>query len=423
MSRRIAVVGAGWAGLAGAVECAAGGARVALFEMAPLAGGRARDIAASDAGLDNGQHICIGAYSETLRILARVGVSERDAFVRMPLRLVDAEGLGLRLPAGRPQLAFARGVLGRRGWRLRDRLALLRSAFAWTRGGFACAPGATVADLAAELPAAVRRELIEPLCVAALNTPLDIASGTVFLRVLRDALASGPGASDLLLPKLGLGSVLPGPALGWLEARGATVRLASRVDRIEPAGGGWLVDGVAFDAVLVAASTSEATRLLASHDAAWARRACELRYEPIVTVYATSRGTRLPEPLLALHPDATRPAQFVFDRGQLGGPSGLLAFVISSAAAWVERGLDASEAATLTQARSELRAHLRGPLEPLRTVVEKRATFRCTPLLDRPAMRIAPGLVAAGDYVEGPYPSTLEGAVRSGVAAARAALA
>jgi len=93
------------------------------------------------------------AYRETLRTLQRIGVGERDAFVRMPLRLVDAEGFGLRLPAGQPQLAFARGVLGRRGWRLRDRLALLRCAFTWARGGFVCAPEATVADLAAALRA------------------------------------------------------------------------------------------------------------------------------------------------------------------------------------------------------------------------------------------------------------------------------
>jgi hypothetical protein len=53
----------------------------------------------------------------------------------------------------------------------------------------------------------------------------------------------------------------------------------------------------------------------------------------------------------------------------------------------------------------------------LRVVAEKRATFRCTPGLDRPPTALGPGLVAAGDYIEGPYPATLEGAVRSGEAA------
>ena len=426
MGARVAVIGAGWSGLAAALEATSLGAAVTLFEMAPAAGGRARDLdAGSNDGLDNGQHICIGAYAETLRLMAAVGVAEGDAFLRTPLRLVDARGEGLRLPSGSAMPAFVRGVLRRRGWSWRERIALLRAAGAWARGGFACSPQATVAELAATLPPAVRRELIEPLCVAALNTPADAASGAVFLRVLRDALAAGRGASDLLLPRRGLSALLPAPALARLDAAGARIRLGHRVERLErmaTADGRWLLDGEGFDAVVVAASAVESSRLVAPHDAAWAARAAALRYEPIVTVYARRAGARLPEPMLLLPADDARPAQFVFDRGRLGGPEGLLAFVVSGAAGWVERGLAATEAATLTQAHGELAAHLDGPLEPVRTIVEKRATFRCTPGLDRPPAAIAPGLAAAGDFVAGPYPATLEGAVRSGVAAARSLL-
>jgi hydroxysqualene dehydroxylase len=57
----------------------------------------------------------------------------------------------------------------------------------------------------------------------------------------------------------------------------------------------------------------------------------------------------------------------------------------------------------------------------VQTVVEKRATFACTPGLQRPRMQVIPGvqsLTACGDYVEGPYPATLEGAVLSGTAVA-----
>jgi predicted NAD/FAD-dependent oxidoreductase len=161
---------------------------------------------------------------------------------------------------------------------------------------------------------------------------------------------------------------------------------------------------------------------VAPHDPAWAARAAALRYEPIVTVYAQQRGHAPARADAASSADDERPAQFVFDRGRLGGPAGLLAFVISGADAWVARGLAAAEAATLAQARDELAAHLAGPLRALRTIVEKRATFRCTPLLDRPPASVAPGLAVAGDYVDGPYPATLEGAVRSGTAAARSLL-
>lgn len=421
--REIAVVGAGWAGLAAAVEATRAGARVTLLEMAQLAGGRARDVVSHGSVLDNGAHICIGAYRETLRLLREVGVEEGQAFERSPLTLVDAEGRGLRMRGGTPIPAFALAVLGRGGWSWRDRFSLLRVAARWRRSGFRALPDATVADLAADLPAAVRRDFIEPLCIAALNTSMAEASGAVFLRVLHDALAGSPGAADLLLPRVGLGSLFPQPALAWLERAGATVRLAHRAERIDRDGGTWRIDDVLADRVIVAASAAEAARLTAPHAGGWAALAAALRYEPIVTVYARSAGCTLPQSLIALHADAERPAQFVFDRGRLGGEPGMLAFVISGASSWVERGTAATEAATLAQANAELARFLRAPLVVVRTIVEKRATFACTPGLARPPMNVAGGLFACGDYLDGPYPATLEGAVRSGVAAARAALA
>lgn len=419
----IAVVGAGWAGLAAAVEATRAGARVTLLEMAQAPGGRARDVVSHGGVLDNGAHICIGAYRETLRLLREIGVAEKDVFERLPLTLVDAEGRGLRMRGGAPLPAFALAVLGRRGWSWRERFALLRVASRWRGAGFRAMPGETVADLAADLPPAVRRDFIEPLCVAALNTPMAQASGAVFLRVLHDALGDTPGAADLLLPRVGLGSLFPEPALAWLERAGATIRLAHRVERIDRDGTSWRIDGIRADRVVVAASAAEAARLAAPHAAGWAALAAGLRYEPIITVYARSAGCILPVPLLTLRADAARPAQFVFDRGRLGGESGVLAFVISGAAAWVERGAAATEAATLKQANAELGRFLRAPLALVRTIVEKRATFACIPGLARPPLIVTPGLLACGDYLDGPYPATLEGAVRSGVAAAHAALA
>ena len=421
---RVAVVGAGWAGLAAAVEATQRGHEVALFEMAAQLGGRARrvDIQAGDATweLDNGQHILIGAYQETLRLMRLVGADPQQAFLRTPLRLVGPDGLGLSLPPGAPVLAFARGVLGQRGWALTDRLRLLAHAGGWMVGGFRCDSAITVAQLTAALPACIRQDLIDPLCVAALNTPATEASATVFLRVLRDALFSGPGSADLLLPKWRLSELLPEPAAAWLGAAGARIELSTRVTQIQPDGAAWKVNGQAFDHVVLATPPAEASRLTAALQPAWAQAAAALRYEPIVTVYAQSPGTRLPEPMLLLKSDETQnPAQFVFDLGQLGGPEGLLALVVSGAAPWVERGAEVTTAASLLQAQAALQACLKSPLRVVKHLTEKRATFRCTPALARPSGLIAPGLFAAGDYVEGPYPASLEGAVRSGLAAAR----
>jgi squalene-associated FAD-dependent desaturase len=418
--RAVAVIGGGWAGLAAAVEATCRGARVSLFEMAPQLGGRARAIVADDGlVLDNGQHICIGAYRATLRLLQTVGVEESSAFLRTRLCLVDGEGAGLRLGGGPPFLAFARAVARHPVWPWRSKIALLRLAGAWLLARFHCPPARTVAGLTETLPQDVREEFVEPLCVAALNTPARDASGQVFLRVLGDALFAGHGSADLLLPRVDLGELLPTPAARWLADAGAGMRLRHRVEAIERDGASWRVDGARFDAVVLAAPPIESARLARPIDPGWADTAAGLHYEPIVTIYLRSEGAVLPQPMLALRHGADRPAQFVFDRGQLGGPPGLLAFVVSGAQAWVEAGAEATLEATRRQAEATLGPWLRAPLETVRSITERRATIRCTPMLQRPPMAIAPNLVAAGDHVEGPYPSTLEGAVRSGNAAAR----
>jgi squalene-associated FAD-dependent desaturase len=423
--RTLAVIGGGWAGLAAAVRAVQAGWEVTLFEMAPAAGGRARSLEADADGtrLDNGQHILIGAYRRTLDLMATVGADAERLLHRQPLELRYPDGAGLRLPAGPAWLVFGVGVARAQGWTWRDKLALVGHAARWMAAGFRCAPGLTVDALCRSLPPAVRALLIDPLCVAALNTPAREASAAVFLRVLRDSLFSGPGSSDLLLPRAPLASLLPEPATAWLRARGARVLEGRRVMRLEAQAHGWAVDGEAFDAVVLAASAAESARLAVPHAPAWAARAGAFGYEPIVTVVMQAGTWRLPLPMLALQEGPEAPAQFVFDHGALGGPAGQMAFVISGAAPWVARGLDATADAVAAQARRAL-AGMGWPADARvrRTVAEKRATFRCVPGLDRPPAAIAPGLVAAGDYLEGPYPATLEGAVRSGEAAVSALL-
>ncbi len=419
-ARSLAVVGAGWAGLAAAVRATEAGHRVSVFEMAPQPGGRARGVEHDGVLLDNGQHILIGAYRETLALMRTVGADPDALLHRQPLALTDAQGRGLSLRPGPAVPAFVRAVLALQDWPVRERLALLAAALRWRLGGFRAAPTQTVADLVRSLPLRVRTTLIEPLCVAALNTPADKASAQVFLRVLRDALFGGPGAADLLLPRVPLSDLVPAPAARWLASRGANLRWSARVQRIEPVGNGrGQLDGLAFDAVLLACRAAEAARLTQAVAPDWARDAAAFEYEPIVTVYLQGTGSRLPAPMVALVAGPEAPAQFAFDLGALDPKrAGLFAFVVSGARAWVEAGLDATAHATLRQARSAFGPALwQAPPLVLRTLAERRATFLCSPQLARPPAAIAPGLAAAGDYVAGPYPATLEGAVRSALGA------
>ncbi len=435
---KLAIVGAGWGGMAAAVEAASRGADVTVMEATRALGGRARALPThrpdgTPITLDNGQHILIGAYSATLAQMRRVGLDTREHLLALPLALPYPDGAGLRTPGWAakwpaPFDALA-AIATARGWLWRERLALVRTSLHWQRSGFQCPPEHTVADVCGGLPPRVMDELIEPLCVSALNVPAQVASGTVFLRVMRDALF-GPGsagfkASSLLLPRRDLSALFPQAAAGWLaKHHGAhtRLRLGQRVTQLRWHAGQWMLqtDGQeeAFDRVIWATAASPAAQAMTEAVDApealrhWASTTQALSFTAITTVYTWGADVRLAAPMLALR---MGPAQFVFDRGQLepdnAAAQGVLAFVVSASQG--ER--DALQANVLAQAARELDLPA---LQAVQTVVEKRATFACVPGTQRPAARIAPGLWAAGDYVQGPYPATLEGAVRSGLQAA-----
>ena len=458
MTARLAIVGAGWAGMAAAVEAARSGANVTVFEAARTLGGRARALPVSRPDglpltLDNGQHILIGAYAATLEMMQGIGIDPAQHLLRLPLSLPYPDGSGLQPPAWAarwpaPLNALA-AIATARGWRWGDRWGMLRAAMAWQAHGFRCDPLMSVASLCAGMPSRVMDELIEPLCVSALNTPADRSSAQVFLRVMQDALF-GPGfpglsASDLLVPRTDLSSLLPETAARWLQTHHGTtceVLRGARVLALAPRENQWRLTGTAdgtafdrcFDQVIWATAAGPAAQTMATAAAApsadpalgaalaqWASVTSDLPFTAITTVYAWSECARLSAPMLALRAPngpGKDPAQFVFDRGQLApddpAAQGVLAFVVSAS----EGERADIQARVLQQASRQLGL---AALQPLQTVVEKRATFACTPGLRRPGQFIAPGLWAAGDHVEGPYPATLEGAVRSGVAAAQAA--
>jgi len=429
---KVAIIGAGWAGLAAAVSVTQQGHHTTIFEASKAVGGRARALLShfpdgTPVTLDNGQHILIGAYTETLRLMRQVGLQPTELLLDLPMTLQfpntseNPSGIpsGICFPRWPTPLDALAGILGARGWNWADKSSLLRSATRWQWQGFVCDESLSVAELCRALTHRVNAELIEPLCVSALNTPAAQASASVFLRVLRDALFGVQGGSHLLLPRTDLGALFPEAAVRWIEQCGGQLRLGYRVHTLKPLAQTWLVDDEPFDAVVLATSAENAAQALirsaplATDDIAakmhsWAHCAGALRFEAIATVYAWGAGATLLQPMLALRSTAAHPAQFVFDRGQLGGPAGLLAFVVSAS----QNDRATLQAQVLQQAKSQLQLDL----TPVQTVVEKRATFACTPKLNRPQAQIAPGLMACGDYVAGPYPATLEGAVRSGLA-------
>lgn len=418
----MAVIGAGYAGLAAAIELTRRGAAVTLFEANRTAGGRARRVEYRDTLLDNGQHLLLGAYRATLALMREVGVPARAVRrERLTLRIAGALDLAApRLPA---PFNLAAALLFARGLAWHDRYCALRLALALRFAREASLDDLTVAALLDRhrQTHTARRLLWEPLCVAALNTPPRIASARVFARVLRDALFRRRADSDLVLPAVDLSALFPDHALTWLGERGAEIVAGRRITGLAHEGENWVLhaaEGVrSFDRVLCATGAHEAGALLDGAPGCddLAVRLKAIAHEPIATVYLQyDERVRLPFAMMGL---TGGHVQWVFDRDALSGNYGLVAAVIS--ASGPHRELDGDVLGTIVH--RELDAAF-GPLPAPRwskVITEKRATFACTPDAFRPpAATPAPGLFLAGDYTEGPYPATLEGAVLSGQRAA-----
>jgi len=435
---KVAVIGAGWAGLAAATALHEADAHVTVFEAGRTPGGRARRVVhpGFGDGLDNGQHILLGSYTETLALMRRLGRNPDALLMRRPLRLASLDG---RLRISAPPLPApwhaAAGLLGARGLSGAERLAAVRLVRGLRGCDWAPPPAWTVRQLLDQhgQPEGVVRQLWGPLCLAALNTPLEQASARLFAVVLRDSLTGARRNSDMLLPCVDLSALWPDVA-----ARQVTTRYGRTVRQLRPAERWIDVNDERFDAAVLAVPPSAAARLLGN-----ALRECgspgllkalqAFDYMPIATLnLLLAQPWPLPEPMMMLREDAARGhlGQWVFDRARLTGRAaqGELAVVVSAAVDVAESEREAIIAALVEQVREQAARHPAGlpPMPAVRLAelfIEKRATFAARPERVRP-LNHTPWrtLALAGDWTDTGYPGVLEGAVRSGLQAARIVL-
>lgn len=432
---KAAVIGAGWAGLAAAVALREAGAKVTVFEAGHTPGGRARRVfhGEFDTPLDNGQHLLSGAYRHTLALMRRVGRNPDALLMRRPLRLASLDGRfrlsAPRLPA---PLHLAVAVLGARGLSWSDRLGMLRLMRGLKAMSWAPPREWTVLQLLRHYAQSdtLIRQLWDPLCLAALNTPTAQASAGLYARVLRDSLGGRREASDLLLPCTDLSALWPDAA-----ARHLTMRYGSTVRQLQPSQDGVVVNQERFDAAVLAVPPAFAARLLDAplREAGAGGLLDALKsfdYLPIATLNLRLAGPwRLPEPMMMLREDPARGhlGQWLFDRARLVGDdkTGELAVVASAAVGVAERNRQPVIEALIDQVAEQAARHPARlpPLPEIRAAelfIEKRATFAAVPGLTRP-LNTTPwrALALAGDWTDTGYPGVLEGAVMSGLAAAR----
>lgn len=421
---RVAVVGGGYAGMAAAVELAARGITVTVFEAARQFGGRARRVNHRDTALDNGLHILIGAYRETLRLIRLVNPAHASALMRLPFEWnIHRE---FRLAAGRlpAPLHLASALLGARGINWSERLAAACFLHALRRIRFRLAQDVSVETLLKQhcRSEKLNRVLWRPLCIAALNTPPATASAQVFLNVLRDSLSAARGDSDLVLSRVDLSALFPEPAAAYLGRNGGETLTARRVTAIDPLENGFTVEADGqrrtFSHVICALPPHQVNAFLIGITALSeiSDAIGRLHYQPIYSVWLQyPLPIALPSPMLGFSQGLVH---WAFDREKLCGQRGLIGAVVSAEGAHQE--LEHDELGL--RVHHELRRRLGDLPEPLwlRVIAEKRATFSCTPGLERPP-QVTPlrNFYLAGDYTASDYPATLEAAVRSGIACAR----
>lgn len=397
------MVGAGLAGLSAAVELAAAGHAVTLSEAAPRAGGRCRSYADAATGLtiDNGNHLVLSGNAATHAYLARIGAAGR---VRGPdharfgfVDLRSGERFAVRPNDG--ALAWWIFSAARRvpGTRARDYLAL---------GKLLRPPaGATVGDVVATHGPLWDR-LLEPVLLAALNTPAATASATLAAAVVGETLARGGAAYRPQVAVPTLAAAFVDPALDYLARRGAAVAFNRRLTAIDG-------DRLTFGD----GTTASGPAILAV---------------PATVAAALLPGLSVPtafNPIVSLHFATPPPAGAPDLLGLLGGVGewvfafpDRISVTISAAAAVVDRDRAELAAAVWREVGAALGSDL--PLPAWQVVKERRATFAATVAQDalRPAATVRPGLFLAGDWTQTGLPATIEGAIRSGTTAARLAM-
>ena len=449
--------------MAAAVMLAQRGIPVTVFESAKQLGGRARGVLCSNPSeyddstlappfqlppgggkgkrllpenhliLDNGQHILLGCYHHTLKLIKQVGGNIGDDFLRLPLQLTLHNCFELKAPALPAPLHLFAGLMGARGLSFAERLSAVRFMLALRSANFTLPSPAggrgiegeglsdiTVTRLLAQhrQSATLARKLWEPICIAALNTPAHKASAQVLLNVLRDSLNGARGDSDILLPRINFSALFPERAAEYVKQRGGKVLTSCGVEAFVPRGDEvelLTAQGTQrFSHAICAASPSSSARLFraAPQLAPIAVQIEALSFQPITTIYLQyPESVRLSQPMLGLDRCF---AQWVFDRGRIAGQRGLIAAVIS--AEGLHQELQQEQLAQ--KVVQELHEQLGIAATPLwhQVIAEKRATFSCEPNLPRPAHTTPlPNVLLAGDYTAGDYPATLESAVMSGI--------
>ena len=434
--RRVIVIGGGLAGIAAALDCAAGRANVTLLEVRPRLGGAAYSFEREGMQIDNGQHVFMRCCVAYRRLLARLG-SERSVFLqprlRVPVLSPGSAPSALARGALPAPLHMAGSFLRYRHLTAAQRLRAARAALALAR----LDPDDAALDEVSFGQWLERhgqdRDAVEAfwdvIVRPTLNAQASEASLALGVFVFHTALLANADAGDIGFHAAPLSDTIGEPARRALSDAGVDVLLGWRAEGLEREAGGYLVRGggeeLGAQAVIVAVPHARAAALLGGPAPELARRVGALGSSPIVNLHVVYDRRVCEEPFAA---GVRTPVQYIVDRTAAGGvPAGhqYLAISLSGAAREMQMSVPALREAFLPALRALLPRAREARVERFFVTREHAATFLAAPgtAALRPGARTPlPGLLLAGAWTRTGWPATLEGAVLSGHAAAAAAL-
>jgi squalene-associated FAD-dependent desaturase len=435
---RIVVIGGGLAGLRAAVQCADEGADVTLLEARKRLGGVTWSRFHRGLGfeIDNGQHVFMRCCESYLEFLERLGVRDRVA-------LQDRLNVPIAMPGRRPGRVrraplpapahLAPSLLRFPTLGLRDRMHAGRTAlrFSGLDPEDPALDDKSLGDWLAEQGESDRSidRLWDMLIRSTLNLSARDASLGLAARVLRTGFLDRSNGADIGWSRVPLDQLHAEPARKALEARGAEVRTGAPVDAIELSSSTPLAvysKGTRFsaDAVILATTHDVAARLLPRSDGFDRAGLAQLPSSPIVNLHAVfDRRVTEHELVAGLDTDL----QWTFDRtDSVGlGRGQYLTVSLSAADRWLGHSSSTLRAVFEPQFRSLFPRAREARMEKFAVTIERSATFRAAPgtrrVRPRAGSEVA-GIYLAGAWTHTGWPATMEGAVRSGLSAARAAL-
>jgi squalene-associated FAD-dependent desaturase len=429
------VVGGGLAGLAAALECADGGAEVTLLEARPRLGGATFSIHRDGLWMDNGQHVFLRCCTAYRRLLGRLGVGADTVLQsRLDIPIVSEGGKVFHLRrSGLPAPFHLAGAIARIPFvSARDRPGLARTARRLARLDLAdpSLDERTFGEWLDERgqPREAVDSLWDLIVLPTVNLPSSEASLALAAKVFQTGLLESADAGDIGYAAVPLQHLHGDASERALERAGATIRVRARVERIEPSTEGFAVhaggDALPADSVVLAVPHDDAAILLPDGALATRDRLPVLGASPIVNLHVVYDRPVTDLPFAAGH---RTPVQFVFDRTESSGlhEGQYLAVSLSAATEYVARRVDELRREFVPALERLFPAARSATVESFFVTREQRATFRQAPGTRslRPDTRTGlEGLYLAGAWTDTGWPATMEGAVRSGVWAAREAL-